>query len=786
MNIDLTDDSIVIIKDTKKTESIREIRKSHPLKIIKIIGLKEFEKKFYFDYTKETVFYIHKKYGVIKSIAEMYIKNLYYTRQLDDEKINFLEEMKKDLEEQNLLKKDEMFKEYIKDKKIYIYDLRNIDLYYDRMFEELSHIADVEYIDIANSRHTLKPLYILKNKSLEIEFVATEIAKLLKSGIDINKIFIANIQEDTIGALERVFKDYKIPLELKNNNSILKTNLVEKFVSNLDKDIPDLENLKENIKTPKDEKIFKNIVDVINNYYWCDNYLEVKDFIIDDLSKISTPHLKFKDAIRTIDFLDRDIKDDEYVFLINFNQGSYPLTKNDEDYLNDDIKTKLGLSTSIDYNKNLIKKVQEKIQSTKNLTVSLRERSIEGELYKSPAYDKSLFEECTFTREFTHSNAYNLKELIKEKDENRKYGTTTKELALLSNHYKETPYLDYDNTFKGIPKEKVMNHLNNELVLSYSSMSTYYQCAFRYYLDNILKMDTFEDTFDTAVGTIFHRVLSFAFLDDFDFENIWAKAVDEIELELKTKEKFFLSILKEELKFIIESINEGMEYTALKNALYEQKITIKIDDQTTFKGFVDKILYGNFDDLDIAVIIDYKTGIQDLKLDNIIYGVDLQLPTYAYLLGSFEPLKNAHIGGFYLQKILNNTNSLEKKKDALKLIGYSNKDVEILRQVDSSYKNSKIIKSLKTSANGFYRYSKVLSDDEISDIKNIVENKIKESAINIKNAEFPINPKEIDGKIYGCKFCKYEDICFKKAKDIIKLEKPKKDDLGGEEDANMD
>ena len=50
-------------------------------------------------------------------------------------------------------------------------------------------------------------------------------------------------------------------------------------------------------------------------------------------------------------------------------------------------------------------------------------------------------------------------------------------------------------------------------------------------------------------------------------------------------------------------------------------------------------MYGNFEDGKIAAIVDYKTGNPELNIDNAIYGLDMQLPVYAYLIKKFEPLK---------------------------------------------------------------------------------------------------------------------------------------------------
>ena len=123
----------------------------------------------------------------------------------------------------------------------------------------------------------------------------------------------------------------------------------------------------------------------------------------------------------------------------------------------------------------------------------------------------------------------------------------------------------------------------------------------------------------------------------------------------------------------------------------------------------------------------------------------------------------------YLQKILNNSNNEEDKKNSLKLQGYSNSDTSILQVVDSSYENSLVIKGMKTSSNGFYNYSKVISDDEIDKLSSLVKDKINDASRDILNASFDINPKEINGKLISCKYCKYKDICYMNNNDIIKL-----------------
>ena len=97
---------------------------------------------------------------------------------------------------------------------------------------------------------------------------------------------------------------------------------------------------------------------------------------------------------------------------------------------------------------------------------------------------------------------------------------------------------------------------------------------------------------------------------------------------------------------------------------------------------------------------------------------------------------------------------------------------------------SNIIKSMKTTSNGFSNYSKVISSEQIDLLNKIIDKNIKDAANNIMNAKFDINPKEIDGKNYGCEFCNYRDICYMKNDDIVSLQKP--DNIFGGEEDGMD
>ena len=77
--------------------------------------------------------------------------------------------------------------------------------------------------------------------------------------------------------------------------------------------------------------------------------------------------------------------------------------------------------------------------------------------------------------------------------------------------------------------------------------------------------------------------------------------------------------------------------------------------------------------------------------------------------------------------------------------------------------------------------AKLITDNELDRLTSLVKKKIDEASNEILKGNFKINPKKIDGKIEGCKVCKFKDICYKTPKDSVKLKSLSKEYfLGGD------
>lgn len=785
------DDTILVVPNSIKESVITTITEQKPLTNIKYISLEELRRKVIFDYDERAIFYLMKKYNIKYDVAKIYLDNIIYVCGSDskDKKITKLLEIKREIEE-NKLNIINMYNEY-KNKNIIVYGYHFISEFDLGMLKKLSDKVNV--ISIPNSVNKHKYIYEFKTIKEEVEYVFEYIAGLLNKGVCINNIKIMGLTNDYYGIMRRFSEIYNIPVMLPNESNIYSTEIGNYFLENIN-DNNVFENIRNKFDCSEDNvDIINKLTNICNKYVWANNFLEVKDLIVHDMKNTRIKAKELKNSIKLISF-DEEVNDEHYVFIMGFNYGSIPVIYKDEEYLSDKLKLSLGLATSVVKNKKEKEYIISKIKNIKNLIITYK-LSNNTESYTISNLNDELNLEIVKENKlvYTYSDKANKIKLASNIDKLVKFGVKEKELSLLYSNYKDIDYLEYKNDYTKIDKEKFKEYINNELSLSYSNMDNYFKCGFRYYLNNILKLNPYEETFMTILGNLFHEVLSKAFSDDFDLNKEYNNFLDKQTYEFSNKELYFIKKAKDDLKFVIETIKKQYQYTSLNKAMYEEKVCIDKSNsvKVTFNGIIDKVLYEEKDNNTIVCIIDYKTGNPDININNSIYGLGLQLPVYLYLSKNMEKINNVEIAGFYLQKILNKEIVKDYKhtylsllEDGLKLQGYSNNNVEILRELDDSYDNSNMVKSLKTTKTGFYSYSKVISNEQIDNLIKLVDKKIEEARDNILDVSFDINPKKIGKENIGCKYCNFNDICYMEQKDIIELKEYKNAEfLGGETDA---
>ena len=781
---------IIITSSINKKALLKEFSSS--LKNIKIYTISEFNRLFYYDYDSNANLYIMNKYNVIYEISDIYLKNLTYinNQTYTSPKLQFLSNLKQDLLDNKLLKINKLFRKSLDNKNIVIYNLgdtKEINL----LVKDLSS-SNVTIINDQDIKYKDHKVYELKTIEDEVVYVASSICDLIQKGIDIKNIYLTNLNDEYFKLIRRIFPMFNIPFTLKDNASIYGTSLVSKFLSIYSNNINEtMTSFKEMIDETdsEGEEIYNQVLDIVNKYAFVNNYDEVLPLIIYDLKNTK---LKKEDIINSVheSKIDDVYKEDDYVFLLSFNQGIIPVIHKDESYLTDRDALELGTSLVVEKNITERNKTILNISNIKNLIITYK-REANGELFNvSNIINELNYETIKPFLTYNYSNLYNQIRLTSLRDTYNKYGTTSDTLFLLNTTYKDLPYNTYNHDFTGINKQDLHKYLKDYLSLSYTKVDNYFKCPFSYYINYILQLNIYEDTFYQKIGTLFHAILEKFNETDKSFEELWQEETSTY-TELTNQEIFFLDKLKSELEFVINTLKEQETYTDLHNELHEEKVYTSIsgDMKISFSGIVDKIKYKEEDDKTVIAIIDYKTGTPSLDLSTIPYGIGMQLPVYLYLAKNSDKLKNIKVAGFYLQHILNNEITVEKgedynelKKKSLLLQGYSNDNVAILSTFDKSYENSKIIKSMKTNKDGsFSHYAKILSSENMAKLTDIAENKIIEAANRISNAEFNIAPKKIGDTNYGCKYCKYKDICFHTNEDIEELPELSAEDIFGGE-----
>ena len=780
----LENNAILIVPNSIKEKILLEINNSSKLINVKFMSLDELKKKYYFDYTTESIFFIMKKYNYNYDFACNIIDDLYYVELTDyeNDKLNLLVKIKNDLIANNLLIFDDIFKFNIKNKAIYVYGYDYINKFEQKLLKNVG--AKIIQAKTNNYTHDI---YKFETITEEIEFLANKICEYLLNGTAIKNLKIIKPSSEYLPIINRTFKMFNIPINI-TNDYLFSLKISQDFLNMLDSDInTTLENLKNTINQNDELALieYNQIVKICNKYNWCNNFKDIKDLLIAELkmTKIEIP--KLNNSIELVELENNYFNDDDIVFLIGFNQANYPKFYKDDDFISDKLKKILGIDSTTEKNEASYKTLIKNIQNIKNLYISYKLQSPFNTYYKSPIIDDLNLKIIKYEPREIHYSILNDKlKLAKELDNYLKYGEKSNDLGILLNTYKIIDYKTYDNQYSKINEDIFRKYLNNKLSLSYSSINNFYRCGFRYYVENILKLQISNNEFNLFIGNLFHYILAMMYNANFDFEKCFEEYCQNNYKVTTSKEKFFINKLKKELIFIIDVIKEQDKYTTFDNYLFEEVVKIDLSKDNydiTFKGIIDKVMYKK-DNETLISIIDYKTGNPDLNLNNIIYGLDMQLCIYAYLSSKMKKFANPKLVGIYLQKILNSNFNIEKnkeyldiRKESLKLQGYSTNDEKILKQFDTTYMDSKLIKSLKIGNNGFYAYSKIFDQAMLNSLLKIVDNNINQARDKILNREFFINPKKIGIKnLVGCENCKYRELCFMMEENIINLKEYKK------------
>ena len=754
MEFKFTDNSIYIVPNSLKLRLLEKLSIDDKIYNITFISLEELEKHYFFDIKEEALLYLLDKTNENINVLKTMLKNLYkidLTKEYKETKLNNLKNLYYDLKENNFLIFDKGYKGYLLTKNIYILGYSMLEPYEKNMLDSIN----TNYLDIESSL-SIDKVYKYHSMKDEIIGTALKIRELNSKGISYNKIFLAGIDNSYNYLLKTIFKMFDIPLYLKSTNKISSIISIKEYLK--DKDIDHIKDI--NLKS-KIMKIEEDLSYAKNSKYY--------NILLEE--RLTTASLDTKESVEKVKVLNEAIEvpylinDDEYLFVLGFNQNYLPKIYKDEEYLSDNLKKKCNLNTSIIKNKISKNNLIKVLGTIKNLTISYKLTSLTGEYVKSSLLNEfNLKEIDDVTYNYNYSKDFNNYRTSTVLDTYYKYHEKDKDFTFLTTNVDTSKYTSFDHKFKGI------NRKVTPYSLSYSSIDDLSKCPFKYYLKYILKLDNFESSFNTKIGNIFHSVLKDSYSDNFSFEKSLSRALNDNPLE--KSETVLFKRLENELKAIV-SYNKEQEKRSFLSEFYgEKRLEIPLSNHATLKGFIDKILFKEFHDKTYYAVFDYKTGSATLNLDYLNEGLYLQLPLYIYLINKSNLFKNAIFVGFFYQYLLQNYKDKEEWAKNLKLVGYTTDDKIILSYLDEDYETDSFVKGLSVKKDGeLSSRSKVLSDSEVEDMLNSINKALEKSLEIIDNNDFKIAPKIINNKNISCEFCPFKEVCFVTASDYVYLEK---------------
>ena len=219
----IDEETIIIIPNNIKSKILRYIDSLDKLINVKIFDFNEIKHHIFFDYDEDALLYLMDQYNYKYDVSKILIDNMYYVenKQYKSEKLNQLCTLKQELENNQLLKKDNLFLGNLSSRPVIVYGYDYIDKFQSRI---LSYFDNVKIID-SNTLDN-KNITVYEGNTLldESNFVLSQIAKLIDEGIDINKIKITNIDTNYNHTLTTLSKMYNIPINISKNSSIINFN----------------------------------------------------------------------------------------------------------------------------------------------------------------------------------------------------------------------------------------------------------------------------------------------------------------------------------------------------------------------------------------------------------------------------------------------------------------------------------------------------------------------------------------------------------------------------------
>ncbi len=360
--------------------------------------------------------------------------------------------------------------------------------------------------------------------------------------------------------------------------------------------------------------------------------------------------------------------------------------------------------------------------------------------------------------------------------------------------------LNFTNLPNNIDVKILEKLYGKTLKTSVSRLEQYRSCPFSFYLKYTLKLSekTLFQIQNIDTGSFMHEVID-SFFEQVGNKNIKLKDITEQDIEsivneiieeklLEKKYYIFQSnakyrvltnrlrkLILKSMKYIIETINAGnfevfgTEIEFKDNAKYPPiKIDLEDGKQVEITGKIDRVDIAKDAKGTYVRVIDYKSSIKNIDLNQVVAGLQIQLLTYLDAITEIEDVLPA--GVFYFNLIdpivkagKNETDEeIENKiKKMFKMKGLILADVNIVRMMDKNLESgySSIVPAYVTSNNEISeKLSNAISKEEFQKLQKNIKTTIKQISKEILMGNINVKPYNNKNKTH-CDYCPYKSIC---------------------------
>ncbi len=363
--------------------------------------------------------------------------------------------------------------------------------------------------------------------------------------------------------------------------------------------------------------------------------------------------------------------------------------------------------------------------------------------------------------------------------------------------------LNYNNIPEKITKENIDKMYGETLKTSVSKLEKYSGCPFSYYLTYGLKLndkETFQvqsmdtgtfmhDVIDSFFGELQEKSISIKDLEDEELEKIIAQIIEE---KLKLNRNYIFTttpkykiltkrlekVVTTSIKYIIQSLKQS-DFEVFAHELEfggkskYKPITIKTEQGKTVEivGKIDRVDILKNPDGTYVRIIDYKSSIKNIDLNQVESGLQLQLITYLNETCRVEDFLPAGVLYFNLinpsvssEKNMSDEEIENKIKQDFKMKGLILADVNIIKKMDNKIeetgtstlipaglKKDGEISSIKTSG---------VTKEQFEYLQKYTNKIIKQISESILDGNIEVKPYyDVKSKRTPCSYCNYRGIC---------------------------